>query len=167
MWLDIALAFEKTTDDGPPFVVKWFEKSGALYFRLLPKIASNAVAILEGIGSPFSQPLSHLLPTVSTEQVSMVCTQQPTFVCFACSCRKDTLPTQFNQESPSVLVMLFHAGCKQGQACLAFSSEQTQTALCIRGGKGNLMEKAASCVAWVAGRYCASEIVSDWSFDIF
>ena len=51
--------FEKPTDDGPPFVVKWFEKSGGLYFRLLPKIASNAVAILDGIGSPFSQPLSH------------------------------------------------------------------------------------------------------------
>ena len=91
----------------------------------------------------------------------MVCTQQPTFVCFACSYHKDTLSTQFNQENPSVLVMLFHAGCKQGQPWLAFSSEQTQTALCIRGGKGNLMEKAASSVAWVAGRYYASEIVSE------
>lgn len=38
-----------------------------LYFRLLQKIASTSVEILEGIGSQFSQPLSNLLPTISIE----------------------------------------------------------------------------------------------------
>lgn len=49
---------EKTTGNGPPLVLKWFEKSGSLYFRLLRKIAENSVEILEGIGSQFSQSLS-------------------------------------------------------------------------------------------------------------
>jgi len=30
---------KKTTGNGPPLVLKWFEKSGSLYFRLLHKIA--------------------------------------------------------------------------------------------------------------------------------
>lgn len=62
LWRD-----KKTTDNGPPRVLKWFEKSGPFYFRVLQKRASNSVEILEGFGSQFSQPLSSLLPTILTE----------------------------------------------------------------------------------------------------
>ena len=39
------------------------------------KKAPNAVEILEGIESPFSQHLSHWLPAISIESITMVCIQ--------------------------------------------------------------------------------------------
>lgn len=115
----------KTAVNRPPLILKWLGKSDSLYFRLLQKIASNSVEILEGIGSQFSQRLSNKYC-----QPSWLIINQFTFhthLCLFCLLSwRHPVHTVKLTERPSLLAILFYASCNQ-HSNMAFIQQWTNT----------------------------------------